>query len=231
MKIRAILTVVGALAALTFTACQSLPFKDDFGYLVSAQANSHEFPVYINGRLCTDTDGYVGLCAKRVKSTEDIVFRFDPQQYAWLMTVKCTTGVRPVLPGNVEPNKPYTFTIKADDFKEFRSFTCTGEVSPQDREEAISAKWQVRVVVVDSEYEPRERIYTTTSNGKSYLVLGQFARHSWVKDANGWRKYRKATVVEIEGDLVEVKAYSESFAMRFNFLNLGTADGGPSGEE
>lgn len=226
MRYNIVVLGVGAVAALALAACNSLPYKDDVGFLNSAQAQSTEFPVYLNGRLCTDTEGYVGLCAKRVKSTEDLVFKFDPQPYAYLLTVNCTSGVKPVPPATVPAGEGYSFTLKASDFSEFVSFTCIGEVSPQDRDPPISAKWHVRVVVYDAQYTMRERIYVTSRKGRNYLVLGQFARSGWVYDAGRWQQHNKATVVQLRGNPEEAKAYTESFAMRFNYYNMSGADGG-----
>lgn len=211
---------------LALVACTSLPYKNDNGFLVSAQANSPEFPVYLNGHLCTDMEGFVGLCSKRIKSTEDITFRFDPQTYAYLLTVNCTQGVTPVAAATVPQSQPYSFVLKAADFSQFTAFTCVGEVSPQDRTPPISARFRVSFSVVDAQYSARERIYPTTSDGKNYLVLGEFARSAWVYDQGKWAHHDQDTTVEIKGDPSQVKAYSESYAMRFNYFNLGDADAG-----
>ncbi len=219
-----ILGMAGAIFALA--SCNSLPYKDDVGFLVSAQANSPEFPVYINGKLCTDMEGFVGLCSKRIRSTEDVTFKFDPQSYPYLLTVSCTQGVTPVPPATVPAGDRFTFTIKAEDFSQFRSFTCIGEVGPQDRSPPISAKFRVTFVVVDSEYVQRERIYLKKDGKKNYVVLGQHAKDSWVKDSNGWHRFKKMTFVQVFGDPSNVKAYSQSYAMRMNYLNMGVDDNG-----
>lgn len=209
-------------------ACNTLPYKDDVGFLVSAQADSAEFPVYLNGRLCTDMEGNPGLCAKRVKSTEDILFGFDAQPYAYLLTVNCSSGVSPVLPATVPAGQAFQFVLPAAAFSQFLNFTCIGEVAPQDRAPPISAKFKVSFMVYDAAYTARERIYVTKQDGKDVMVLGQFARLAWVYDAGKWSAHKQTTQVMLKGDPAKAKAYSESFAMRFNYLNMGAQDGGPN---
>lgn len=215
MKKRLILSI-----ALIFAACSSLPYKDDTGFLVSAQAGSAEFPISINGKLCSDMDGEVGLCAKRVSSTEDITFSFMAQPYGWNLVTTCSTGVTQPLPATVEPGKAYSFTMKSSDFSRFRSFSCMGEIKPQDRGEPVSALFEVRFSVYHSKYVQRESIFITDDNGKKFLVLGKYARSALVFDDGAWKRHKKKTIVEIKGDPSKVKAYSESFAMRYNYLGM-----------
>jgi len=207
-------------------ACTSLPYKDDVGFLVSAQADSPEFPVYINGHLCTDMEGSIGLCSKRVKSNEDVTFKFDAQSYPYLLTVACPNGVTPVQPASVPAGQPFSFSLPASAFSNFRTFVCIGEVSPQDRTPPISAKFEVTITVVDAQYSARESIYVSKQGSDSFLVLGQFARLAKVYMDGKWSNHSQDTMVKISGDPSKVKAYSESYAMRFNFFNLGDADGG-----
>lgn len=221
MSLRRLLSLLPVLAA-----CNSLPFKEDVGFLISAQANSPEFPVYVNGHLCTDMEGYVGLCSKRVKSSEDIVLKFDPQDYAYLMTVKCSSGIPQVPVSTVPSGQPFSFKITHDQFVQFSAFTCTGEVSPQDRTPPIEAQWEVKFKVYDSQYTAREQIFRIDDGEKHFLVLGQFARTAWVYDEDEWHQHFKDTVVQLRGDPLKAKAYSESFVMRYNFFNMSNRDGG-----
>lgn len=214
-----------ALLACLVASCTSLPYSDDVGFLVSAQADSPEFPVYVNGHLCTDMEGNPGLCSKRITSAQDLTLSFDPQQYAYLLTISCPSGIPAIAPASVEAGQPYSFTLPKELFSAYRTFVCIGQVNPQDRTPPISAKFEVTVVVVDAAYSARERAYLMTEAGLNYLVLGQFARNAWVYDG-AWAQHNQEPVVRIYGDPSKVKAYSESYADRFNYLNMGDGDGG-----
>lgn len=73
--------------------------------------------------------------------------------------------------------------------------------------------------VYDAAYKLREQAYLTTKDGKQYLVLGKYARRAWVHDQGKWAYHKKKTYVEVKGDPAKLIAYSESFAMRFNYFN------------
>lgn len=219
--------VLWALAiGLALLACSSLPYQDDVGFLVSAQADSPEFPVYINGHLCTDMEGNPGLCAKRIISSEDVMFRFDPQTYAYLLSVNCTAGIPVPANTTVPAGQSYSFTLKAADLAVFRSFTCAGEVDPQDRTPPISSFWKASFTIVDAKYTRREVPFLTKQGSDTYLVLGEFARNAWVYDQSRWTRHTQDTVVKIQGEPTHAKAYSESFAARFNYWNMGDQDSG-----
>lgn len=222
MRARRISWIVLALA---LSAC-ALQYKDDLGFLVSAQANSPEFPVYVNGRLCADTEGKPGACTKRIRSTESITLRLDAQPYDYLMTVNCASQMPPVPPITVPAGHAHTIEIKPQDFSQYKNFTCTGEVSPQDRKPPLSAEWEAHFIVVDVQYVEREQTYVQKQGDKNYLVLGQHARTSWVFDDGEWHQHRKATVVRLKSDPGKVKAYSESYAARFNYYRMTAEDRG-----
>lgn len=217
----------GVLAALAaFNACQSIAYKDDIGFLVSAQANSPEFPAYVNGHLCVDMDGLPGVCSKRIRSDEDLVLRFDPQGYVYTLTLTCSSGM-PARPSVTVPaNTSHVEMIKPSEFIQFRSFSCIGEVGPQDRQPPISAKFRVNVTVTDAAYVGMDRIFHGNVDGKNVLVIGQYARAAWVFDQGKWTRYDKATAVEVRDPPEKLKAYSQSFAMRFNYFNMGASDAG-----
>ena len=82
----------------------------------------------------------------------------------------------------------------------------------------MSAKWEVRVKVVDSKYVGREDIYLLKYKGDDYLVLGQNAKYARVWHDGHWNRYQNKTYVKLkrtEG----VQAYSESYQMRYNYFN------------
>ncbi len=202
------------------TSCGSLPYKDDLGFTVSAQANSMEHPIRVNGKLCLDMDGTAGMCSKRISSKEDLVVRFDPQPYPYTVRVRCTKGLPITDAVSVPKNTVYEWKITAAQAAEFLEYTCIGDVLPEDREPPISSKFKVSVSIYDAAYKPRESMFVKAEDGKNYLVLGQYARSSWVWDNGKWAHYNKKTYVEIKGRSEEVFAYSESYAARYNYFGL-----------
>jgi hypothetical protein len=205
---------------LALMACTTLPYKDDTGFLVSAQANSPEFPVYINGTLCKDLDGNPGLCSKRIGSTDDIKLHFDAQAYAYDLTVSCSSPIT-VQGASVASGQAFDLTISNAQMQGQLSFVCIGEVFPQDRSQAVSAKWEIRIVVRDANYVAREGIYVgQDSDGNPAIILGQYARSAWVFDNGEWSQHKEDTIVTLKGDPTKAKAYSESFVMRYNYFNF-----------
>jgi hypothetical protein len=191
----------------TITSCQSMKYASDLGFLNSAQANSPEFLVKINGKFCKDVDGQIGLCAKRVKSNEKISFILDKRPYSYRLNVECSASINFKLNVDVIEDTVYEFSISPESFQEQQSFTCVGEVFPQDRPQEVSAFWHTRFVVFDKNYQARESIYS--ANGQ--LILGQNAKYSLLNEE---KPISKKTAVKAAG--IE-KAYSESETMRFNY--------------
>jgi hypothetical protein len=323
--------VILFLAAIA--GCSSLPYQDDVGFSNSSQANSPEFPVYVDGHLCKDDVGNPGVCSKRIKSTDTITFHIDPQQYAYNLDISCETPVTIPPSISVPKNSPVDFTMTAP--WALNNFVCEGEIFPEDRTQPLSAKWEIRVslddapnavtnsdlltvnnqdchdmdggegfcslrtgsaspvvfhvnpqtfpysltvlcstpvvaslttpvlvaagdpvdfsiappfpiesfvcvgemtpddptlsklrwdvraVVVDKNYVHRESISFSTQGKDTYMVMGEYARTSWVFDGTSWKSYSKATMVKISNPAI-VKSWSESYSMRYNYLNMDT---------
>ncbi len=108
---------------------------------------------------------------------------------------------------------PFDWEIPPGNFLSVRSFTCNGEIHPEDRVNSVSAKWHLRALIYDAVYTPREVMYHR--DGK--LILGKHAKHSRVCHDGKCKIYKKKTVVKVpEG----ATAISESEVMRFNAYNL-----------
>lgn len=184
-----------------------MKYSSDFGFLNSAQANSPEYLVKINGKFCKDIDGEIGLCAKRVKSNEKISFILDKRPYSYRLNVECSSAVNFKLNVDVLENSAFEFSIDPSQFSESKSFTCIGEVFPQDRKEEVSAFWHSRFIVFDKNYQAREMIYSFDGA----LILGQNAKYSLLNEE---KQVKHKATVKANGIF---KAYSESDAMRFNY--------------
>jgi hypothetical protein len=198
------------MVGLLVFGCTSLPYKDDAGYLNSAQAGSYEFPVSVNGKPCKDMDGVLGACTKQIKNDQALVVDLPERPYAYRLDIQCSMPLGVSFPVDVQKNSPYRLEIKPEAFADLISWTCKGEVFPYDRDQAVSAMWQVRVLVRDPAYQGREKIYT--KDGK-VIVLGAHAKYSDICDSRGCRQEKEKTVAGYKGS---VKAISESEVMRFN---------------
>lgn len=209
------IALIAMLAALG--ACSSLPYQDDTAFAVSAQANSPEFPVYVNDSLCKDMDGNPGMCSKRITSLSSLSIHIDPQQYPYDLTIACTAPIS--IPGQTVPaNQAADISLTPIQMQGLLTYICRGEVFPQDRPQPLSAMFEIRVDVVDSAYVSREQI-TTAQDPQSKqwgLVLGAYARNSWVCESGKCDYYYQRTIIPID-DPTKVSAYSESYNMRENY--------------
>lgn len=190
--------------------CANIKYQQDTGFLNSAQANSPEFPALINGVLCKDSGGMVGLCSMRIKSNQDVSIHIDKRQYTYTLVLSCSSAIDESQSFTIGANDDFNYTIKANKFSTVNSFLCIGEVAPSDREVPISAEFEFRIKVVDAAYTPRESIYIL----KDKLVLGEHAKYVDICDAKGCRAYSEKPVVSFRPP---VKAFSESYTMRFNY--------------
>jgi hypothetical protein len=162
-------------------------------------------------------DGNPGLCSKRIRSGDTLALRFDPQPYAYDLAVSCSRPMQ--VPGaSIPKDQPFELRIEPAQMAGLLSFVCIGEIFPQDRDQQVSSKWEVRIVVTDKAYVSREAITPIEKDGKHYLVLGQYARSAWVFDGKRWKHHSKDTVVEVP-DPSRAQAVSESLAMRYNYWN------------
>lgn len=196
-------------------ACNPIKYEADLGFLNSAQANSFEYFVRINGTPCKDMDNKIGLCAKRVESNQSLKFEIDSKPYSYTLSVRCTKELNSDFSVNVAKEVPYSFTIKPESFATVKSFTCIGEVFPEDRDQEISANFQVRAIVVDSNYVEREIVTTTKVKKDTYLIFGKHSRYVFL---NG-KFYNKQPMIKIDPNAVNI-GYSESERMRFNYWNF-----------
>lgn len=209
--------VLTLLAVLV--ACTTMKYQADTSFLVSAQADSPEFPIFLNGKVCKDTDGIPGMCSKRIKSNEHLVLSIDPRPYSYTLKLACSPelGIDQSIP--VQKGAPLSFDLGPEALARVVSFVCRGRVVPDDREEPVAGLWQFMVTIVDKNYQPREVAYIAKQGKASYLILGQHAKYARVYD-KGWKEYSEQPLIEIKGDPAKVMAYSESHMMRFNSVGL-----------
>jgi len=203
------------VSLLILIGCSTIAYQDDLGFLDSAQANSYEFPIKIGSTICKDMNGNVGLCSTRWANNKDLVINLDAQPYAYTYVLTCSSALNVNHSESISSNKATSITIPFMSYGSLLEFTCIVQIFPSDRT-AVSAQGQVRVVLFDPNYQPREQMYLYKSGLDNYLVLGQYALHSYVCDSGKCSSYKKKTAVKVKS-VTGLTAYSQSYQERFNF--------------
>lgn len=199
------------ILCISLTACSCIKYESDIGFLNSAQANSMEYLVKVGDSVCRDVDGLVGLCAKRVKSNRPLKFKHESRPYGYRFHFRCSSSINSDFSVDVDSDQAFNWEIKPNKFEGVKSFTCVGEVFPEDRDQEVSAAWHVRIIVIDGDYLPRESIYESVKSGKKLLILGKHAKYGVI---NG-KSYKKKPTIKIKKPIKF--AYSESERCRFNY--------------
>lgn len=211
-------TFILALLSISLlgSRCSSIKYEDDIGFLNSAQANAMEFYVSVDSIPCKDVEGNIGACTKRIKSDQDPILRHLPKPYAYTIDVRCTEGTGIGFSMDIEEGAAWEYAIPHSAFIDFRSFTCTGEIFPHDRDNALSARWQIRFIVFDTDYKERESIYIDDDGN---IILGRYAKYARVCEDGDCKNYKERTVVKVDTGK-EIVAFSESEVVRFNYFGL-----------
>jgi len=206
-----------AFMCVGFT-CSPLKYKSDHGFMVAAQANSPEQLVMIGGKACVDLDQVPGLCSKRHRRNLSLFMSIPERPYNYRMELRCSANLDSNQQVDILKNQNYVIEIKPDKFGPLKSFICIGEIFPHGRD-SVSSKWEVRVKLVNKDYVPREGVYLGKYKGKSYLVVGKHALYTSVFQKGKWKKYKKKPTIRVR-DPENLKAYSESYNMRFNYYGF-----------
>ena len=206
------------LVSLLGCTHKEIPYRPDVGFLVSAVADSPEVPVMIDGYNCMDMSGRPGLCSLRLKQHRILKFDFAPRQYAYRIHLTCSKATGFDKSFDVGGEKPLQIEIHYKHYEKLSSFICIGEVFPKDREDKISATFEVRVKVVNNEYVEREEMRIEQDGDEYYLVTGEHALFSRIYDQGEWKSYKKQTKVQVY-DILALQGYSESYSFRVNSFN------------
>jgi len=223
------LGLIFIIVTLFLVGCESLKYSDDLRFLNSAVANSPELYISINGKMCKDMEGKIGLCSKRIKSNETVKITFEKQPYVYTVHVQCSNQTGIDYSRKVLTSEQFLFEIKPSQYSTLRMFTCLVEVQPDDRAEGVSALAEIRFMVVDYAYVPREEMRIYSHKGKDYLVLGANAKHSIVYETNQQNQevrktYKEKTILRINNNRKKIRAFSESFSMRINSIDSDSMD-------
>lgn len=193
---------------LIISSCKELDYVSDSGFLNSAQANSYEFPLVINGSLCQDMDGRPGICVKQIKNNAVARFALPSRPYSYSLVIKCSSelGYSPTF--SIPEGRPFDFAI--EDFKGLRSFRCIGEIFPDDRPQEVSASFQVFFSVYDEEYERREEVIKIDD----MLILGKHSKHVYLCNKKFKCQHKEEKTYVKAGKYSYI--FTESDTMRFN---------------
>lgn len=163
---------------LLLTSCQ---YEDDFTFMSDARANYFSEEVTVNNYLCKDITGAPGACSIQIPNNLDLTLKLAPRPYEYRVTITCSSKLGFEVNTTVLENTERLITIPKDKIAAIDSFTCIGEVFPQDRPEAVSMKFEVRTKVYNAELikldEPRIDI---SSKGKADILVGIYAKHTKV---------------------------------------------------
>lgn len=190
-----------------FVGCSCIPHISDNSFMVSAQANSAEFPIKINGKDCKDINGQMGICAVSLPNGIDIAVDHAVRPYNYRLAVICTESANLNTSRDVLKNSPHKLILQGINFQHLALLYCEGEIFPDDRKDVVSMKWKLLVNLVDPDYIKREEAYV--ANGQ--VVFGQHALHTYYNE----KYFPKGTVVK---EKVGAKGNSESFSGRFNYV-------------
>lgn len=200
-----------ALAFLSLGAsqCASPPYESDHTFKNSFQANHKEFPALVGGTLCKDADGVAGACAKRIPSGTDLAIEIPERPYSFLLKLDCSRSLGGGWHSkrwNVPKNQSFRFAIPESAFIHLRSFTCQGEVVPEDRGAVVSGGFAVAVHVFDTQYVAREEPLWIEDD----LVMGKYSLYTTEcrtkKKKTVWRNADPSALY-----------FSESLMMRMNY--------------
>lgn len=192
-------------------------YRADTVAVTSAKGNSMEFPVLVDGSICKDMDGNVGMCAKHLPAKKDLIITLSKRPYAFSLDVQCSREVNFEQSFDVISGIEFKVTVPKENFKDVAVFNCLGRITPHDRD-GVSSRFEVRVRPISDEYIKREQAYIIEDGKKILLVLGENALYSSVLINGEWKTYTKKAVIEIPNK--DVKAISESYAQRFNYINF-----------
>ena len=171
----------------------------------SSNANSYEFPIYVNKKMCVDLDRNPGLCVLHHNKANALTLSIDSRPYSYTLDIVCPDlNYEEVF--QVPKGKKFTTSFDRGGLLNSRSIVCVGEIFPGDRG-LVSAKFSMIVKLVHSDYIRRNKIIPLVDN--SLQITGENSLYTTV---NGKTRRKKTSVKLKSGQ----KVYSESYNMRFN---------------
>lgn len=193
-----------------------ITYIDDTAFLQPAIANSPEELVSVNSHPCIDIEGLPGMCSLRVFEGSTIDLTVSGKPYPFQLSISCSDAVKFDKEISVEAKTITKLIIPVPLLEITKSFTCIGEIYPQDRSQQISSKFELRVKIIDKNYEVLETPRIISKEGNTYVVVGKYALHTFVKDNGIWKYYFKDSIVKVSGNKLIIM--TESFSGRKSFF-------------
>lgn len=212
---------IAAIIIFLFSLMNSCKYEDDFSFVSDSRAGLFSEEVYINNFLCQDMSKTVGACTLQIASNAPLTYRIAPRPYAYRLTLVCSSKINFQLSREVKEMELLEFQIPNDKFDTQSSFTCIGEVFPQDRDEAVSIKFETRIKIHKPNLILLDKPFIQNKDGKDYIVFGKYALHGRVcsKIKCGWIK--KKPYIEVPfPNIISIR--SESASGRTNYYRKET---------
>jgi len=207
------------LLALISSGCQSrseIKYMDDSAFLSPTSANSPEAFVSVNNFPCVDVEGIPGLCSIRIKQNQSLKISLSGKPYPYQLSLVCSENVKVNQEFSLPAKEKFSFEISSQNFKSMKSFICIGEIYPQDRPEEVSSKFEIRVKILDENYETGEQIRLEKQSDGYYLNFGKYAKYVHVYDQGKWYFYSKSPSVKVSSP--DVFAIAETQTCRYSFF-------------
>jgi len=172
---KTILTILPIFISIVFLV--SCEYEDDFSFMSDARGNFFSEEVYLNNDLCRDMSNTTGACTLQIPSTGALKYLVAARPYGYRITFVCSKKINFEFSRQVSEMETLEFEIPDKHFKNEQSFTCIGEIFPEDRKEAVSAKFETRIKVFNPHLIKMDKPVSRVEDNKKYIVLGKYSLH------------------------------------------------------
>lgn len=166
--------IIAFFMLILAVSCQDLKYKADTSFMSSAEANAPEYYFLLNGKVCKNDEGKVGMCIRSYKRSEGIKITIPEQQYAYTLEFACTTALGDIAPISVPENQKLDYQFEIP--KNISAFNCSLMIFPIDRPQPIGAFGAFRVFLIDDNYRPLEQVTRIDKNNHFVISAGQYAK-------------------------------------------------------
>lgn len=192
------------LILLLVCSCSCIKYVSDVGVISSASANFADLMIKINGDICKNGSGQLGLCIMNIRRGSDLSISLDSLPYNYTFVLDCTDFINSDSSYSVLSNTAFNIKIPSSKFGSESVFNCIFSVV---KENSISMFASGRFFVFSDKYEKIEDIYKIEQNKQEYLNLGE---HSFLSVEDNGKVNHQKPLVKYTGQ----KIFSESEAGR-----------------
>ena len=192
----------------------SFEYEADRGFIPASSANSPEFLVMVDGYYCVDISGKGGLCSTRIRRLKDSVIEILPQSYSYKLHFLCSKSLDFEFSQDVKKEEKNTIRIPQQKYSNVDTFVCIGEVFPDDREDKVSASFEIRYRVLANDYVEADEIKYKDNT----FFLGRYSLYSKIYDQGKWKFFKAKYELEAKDRYAPV--VSETYNMRYSYRNF-----------